>query len=336
MLSRVQERHRADQRHRVGLRDATGHFISGLRKEDFLVYEDDRLVEVTHFSAERVPVSLGIALDTSGSMAGEKIQEAQSALDRFLYELLDKEDEIFLYRFSNYPVLLQGWTTDRQALARALGRIIPSGGTAMYDAIAEAIPLAAQGQHRKKAVLLISDGNDTTSLTSVLQLKKIIRESEVLVYAIGIDGEGQSLYRPAPTPPQPPRVPFRFRFRPAAAVAAGSRSSRAARAARAAGRGTTITSTSPRSAISPTTAAAARRSCAIRATSTLDREHRRRTEQAVLPRLSVQRKEGRPLARDPGGSATRHLPRASKARLHRQLNLSNRLNLLNPLSLLNR
>jgi Ca-activated chloride channel family protein len=194
--------------------DASGHFISGLRKEDFLVYEDDQPVEVTQFSAERVPVSLGIALDTSGSMAGEKIQEAQSALDRFLYDLLDKEDEIFLYRFSNYPVLLQGWTTDRQAVARALGRITPSGGTAMYDTIAEAIPLAAKGQHRKKAILLISDGNDTTSLTSIDRLKGIIRESEILVYAIGIDGEGQPLYRQAPSQPQPPRLPFPFPFPP--------------------------------------------------------------------------------------------------------------------------
>jgi Ca-activated chloride channel family protein len=192
--------------------DASGHFISGLQKEDFLVYEDDQPVEVTQFSADRVPVSLGIALDTSGSMAGEKIQEAQKALDRFLYDLLDKDDEIFLYRFSNYPVLLQGWTTDREAVARALGRITPSGGTAMYDTIAEAIPLAAKGQHRKKAILLISDGNDTTSLMSVDRLKGIIRESEILVYAIGIDGEGQLLYRPAPS--QPPRTPFPFPFPP--------------------------------------------------------------------------------------------------------------------------
>src|SRR5229473_1889891 len=116
--------------------DASGRFVPGLKAEDFLVYEDDQPVEVTHFSAERVPVSLGIALDTSGSMAGEKIQEAQSALERFLYELLDRQDEIFLYRFSNYPTLLQGWTTDRQLLTRAIGRIAPNGGTAMYDTIA--------------------------------------------------------------------------------------------------------------------------------------------------------------------------------------------------------
>ena len=90
--------------------DASGRFVPDLKQEDFVVYEDDQVVDVTHFSAERVPVSLGIAVDTSGSMAGQKIQEAQAALDRFLFELLDKEDQIFLYRFSNRPVLLQDWT----------------------------------------------------------------------------------------------------------------------------------------------------------------------------------------------------------------------------------
>src|ERR1700730_11855966 len=175
--------------------DASGRFVPGLKAEDFLVYEDDQPVEVTHFSAERVPVSLGIALDTSGSMAGEKIQEAQSALDRFLYDLLDKQDEIFLYRFSNYPMLLQDWTTDRQLVSRALGHILPSGATAMYDTVADAIPLAEKGQHQKKALLLISDGNDTASRLDVRDVKQRIRESEVLVYAIGIDGESEPTYR---------------------------------------------------------------------------------------------------------------------------------------------
>ena len=92
-----------------------------------------------------MPVSLGIVLDTSGSMAGDKIQAAQSALDRFLYDLLDKQDEIFLYRFSNDPMLLQDWTTDRQLLSRALGRIAANGGTAMYDAVAEADSAGAAG-----------------------------------------------------------------------------------------------------------------------------------------------------------------------------------------------
>jgi len=190
--------------------DPSGRFVSGLQQDDFVVYEDDKPVNVTHFSAERVPVSLGIALDTSGSMAGHKIQAAQDALDRFLYELLDKNDEIFLYRFSNVPMLLQGWTRDRQLLSRALGRITPNGGTAMYDAVADAVPLAQQGQNRKKALLVISDGNDTASGTNIREVKARIRESEVLVYAIGIDGENETTSRPQA--PLGPRLPTPFPF----------------------------------------------------------------------------------------------------------------------------
>ena len=183
--------------------DASGRFVSGLRKEDFAVYEDDQPVEITHFSAERVPVSLGIVLDTSGSMAGSKIHEAQSALNRFLFDLLDREDEIFLYRFSNYPVLLQGWTSDRQLLSRVLSRVTANGGTVMYDAVAEAVPLAQEGQFRKKALVVISDGNDTGSRTTIRELKQQIRESEVLVYAIGIDGESEApTYRRTTPPPR--------------------------------------------------------------------------------------------------------------------------------------
>jgi Ca-activated chloride channel homolog len=178
--------------------DVNGRFVPGLSQDDFLVYEDDRPVTVTQFSAERVPVSLGIAVDTSGSMAGSKIQEAQTALDRLLDDLLDRQDEIFLYRFSNRPVLLQPWTQDRQQLSRALSRLEPSGGTAMYDTVREAIPLMMQGRNRKKALLVISDGNDTASATTVRELKAQIRETEALVYAIGIDGQAE------PTSRQPP------------------------------------------------------------------------------------------------------------------------------------
>ena len=77
--------------------DRSGRFVPGLRQTDFLVYEDDRQVDVMHFSAERVPVSLGIVLDTSGSMAGDKIVNARSAIERFLDQLLNPEDEVFLY-----------------------------------------------------------------------------------------------------------------------------------------------------------------------------------------------------------------------------------------------
>ena len=187
--------------------DQGGRFVPGLVKDDFLVYDDDQPVEITHFSAERVPVSLGIVLDTSGSMAGDKIREAEAALAKFVDDLLDRDDEMFLYRFSNSPVLVQGWTNDRQLVTRALGRISASGGTAMYDAIVEAIPLASVGRNQKKALVVISDGNDTSSRADIREVKRVIRESEVLVYAVGIDGEDQTPRRPVVQPP-PPRVPF--------------------------------------------------------------------------------------------------------------------------------
>jgi Ca-activated chloride channel family protein len=191
--------------------DAYGRFVPGLRQDDFLVYEDNVPVEVTHFSAERVPVSLGIALDTSGSMRGDKMDAARGALVRFIDDLLDRADELFLYRFSSYPVLMQGWTNDRQRLLGALGRLTPDGGTAMYDAVSEAIPLAQQGQNRKKALVVISDGNDTASRLGIRDLKQQILESQVLVYAIGIDGEGEATVWRAPTPPRVPMpIPLPF------------------------------------------------------------------------------------------------------------------------------
>ena len=167
--------------------DSNGRFVSGLRQENFRVFEDDELRPITHFTSERVPVSLGIVLDTSGSMDGEKMMAARQALQRFLFDLLGPEDEVFLYRFDTRPEQVVGWTADRERVASELRRLQPRGATTLYDAIAAAVPLAATGRHRKKAILIISDGNDTSSYTRISELKKIIRESEVLLYAIGID-----------------------------------------------------------------------------------------------------------------------------------------------------
>jgi Ca-activated chloride channel homolog len=189
--------------------DDDGRFVSGLRKEDFTVFEDGERQDVTHFSNERVPVSLGIVLDTSGSMTPDKMSAARSAIDRFIYDLLGKDDELFFLEFANRPDLAQEWTTDRRAISRAVSRVSPGGGTAMYDAIADAVPLAASGRHPKKALLVISDGNDTNSDVSVGELRQIIRESEVLVYALGVDGTAVSV-RSGPTIRLPNPIPFPF------------------------------------------------------------------------------------------------------------------------------
>jgi Ca-activated chloride channel homolog len=186
--------------------DGEGRFVSGLRKEDFAVYEDGQRQEITHFSNERVPVSLGIALDASGSMTSDKMSAARAAIDRFVYDLLGANDELFFLQFANRPHIVQEWTTDRRAISRAVARVLPAGGTALYDAVADGVPLANVGRHPKKALLVISDGNDTNSRISVDELRSVIRESEVLVYALGVDGRatqmqsGPVIQLPVPLP----------------------------------------------------------------------------------------------------------------------------------------
>ena len=198
--------------------DDEGRFVSGLRREDFSVYEDGKLQDVSHFSNDRVPVSLGLVLDTSGSMSPDKMAAARSAIDRLIYDLLDKEDELFLVEFSTRATLRQDWTTDRRLISRAVRDASPSGGTAIYDAVATAIPTAQVGTHQKKALLVISDGNDTNSTTPVSALRQQIRQSEVLVYALGIDGSGRrnsDIVRPPVQVPLPLPFPFPRGRRPA-------------------------------------------------------------------------------------------------------------------------
>lgn len=192
--------------------DRSGRFASGLRQEDFILYEDDKPMEITHFSAERTPVSLGIVVDTSGSMAGDKWVSAREAIERFLDALPDPQDEFFLYRFSGNADLVHDWTDNRDLMKRSLSRVNPSGGTAMYDAVGEAVPMAQGGQNRKKAIVLISDGNDTNSRMDVGEVRQLVRETEVLVYAVGIDGNADATFPSRPTPPimRPPPSPIPF------------------------------------------------------------------------------------------------------------------------------
>jgi VWFA-related protein len=199
--------------------DDNGRFVSGLTRDDFAVYDNGAPQEITQFSNERVPVSLGILLDVSGSMTPDKMSSARAAITRLIDDLLGPDDELFFGTFSDQPRILQAWTSDRSRIRSAVFRAQAFGGTALYDAIADALPLAADGMHQKKAILVISDGNDTNSRISVRELRQAIRESEVLVYALGVDGAATPRTRITPRPrvPQPPipvPIPFPFPGRP--------------------------------------------------------------------------------------------------------------------------
>jgi VWFA-related protein len=156
-------------------------------------------------------VSLGIVLDASGSMTPDKMSAARAAIDHLIYDLLDKEDELFFVEFATRAEMTQGWTKDRQLISRAVKRVEASGGTAIYDAVAKAIPTAQSGTNRKKALLVISDGNDTNSSIPAGELRQRIRESDVLVYALGIDGTRSRTFEPDRPPVQLP-VPIPFPF----------------------------------------------------------------------------------------------------------------------------
>ncbi len=194
----------------VTVSDEQGRAITGLTREDFEVFEDGQPRAITYFDHARAPVSLGLAIDTSGSMEGEKLQAAREALDRFLFHLLAAEDEVFLYRIADAPDLVERWTRDRRRISQALRGIEADGGTALLDTVALAAPLAQTGRHRKKALLVISDGNDTSSGTTPAEVRRLVRDTEVIVYAIGIDAplDRGWVGRQPRRPRQPPAPPF--------------------------------------------------------------------------------------------------------------------------------
>ena len=176
-------------------------FVDALTKDDFVIYDDGQRRDIVTFSSERVPVSLGILLDVSNSMTDHQRALASRAINTFAFDLLGSEDELFLMEFAGRGRLLQAWTQNRDLLGAALGEASQSAmplsgttvsllgpGTAVFDTVATALEIAAKGRHRKKAILVISDGKDTASLRSEKDVQHSIRASDVLVYALGVDG----------------------------------------------------------------------------------------------------------------------------------------------------
>src|SRR5436309_5842715 len=149
--------------------DDRGQYVPNLTQDDFTLYEDGKIQEISHFSQDRnVPVSVGILLDTSGSM-DRKIRTAVEAVDRFIRRI-HKDDEIFLMTFSGQPVLRQDFTDDREKLSQALRHIIPTGGTALYDAVADGVTKIRASRHEKRAILVITDGQDTASAAKLQEV----------------------------------------------------------------------------------------------------------------------------------------------------------------------
>jgi Ca-activated chloride channel homolog len=167
--------------------DKEGHLITGLDREAFQVFEDGDLQQVTQFTRERVPIGLGVLLDISDSMYGKRIQDARTAVDRFLFTLLDESDEFFLVAFNHKPRVLTQWTRVQDTVARALASLKPSGGTSIYDAIIEALPIVEHRSKQRAALLVISDGADTASTATLRDVRSALLRSDAFVYAVAID-----------------------------------------------------------------------------------------------------------------------------------------------------
>lgn len=169
--------------------DRDGRLIVSLGKDDFQVFEDGvpQGIAVFH-NDDRIPVSVGILFDTSGSMV-DKIDEVQDAVMHFA-RTTNPEDDIFLIRFSSQTSLVQDFTSDREQLRRAIGRLRPGGATALYEAIVEGLQHVQGGKHKKKALLIVTDGNDTSSNISLPEAVATAQQSEAIVYALGI-GHGE-------------------------------------------------------------------------------------------------------------------------------------------------
>jgi Ca-activated chloride channel family protein len=165
--------------------DARGRYVPNLTADDFTLEEDGVVQEISHFSQDQdVPMSVGVLLDTSGSM-DRKIRTAVDSVDRF-FRRIHKDDEIFLITFSGQTVLRQDFTDNRDKLSQALHHITATGGTALYDALNEGLSKLRSARHSKRALLVITDGQDTASMTRLDHVIQSIRSSEVLVYPIGI------------------------------------------------------------------------------------------------------------------------------------------------------
>jgi Ca-activated chloride channel homolog len=174
----------------VTVTDANGRLITGLAQDDFEIFENGAPQPITVFTDERVPLSLGVLLDSSDSMRGQRIVDARAAVDRFVSMLLELDDEAFIAAFNHKPRLIGAWTRPPAVLAGTLDALFPSGATALYDAMVASAPLFGHRANPRAAMVVISDGVDTASDVSLRQAADIVRRFEPLVYAIAIDAEG--------------------------------------------------------------------------------------------------------------------------------------------------
>jgi len=167
----------------VSVMDPKQRLVTGLQAENFQLFEGKKPQEIRHFSSEDVPVSIGIILDTSGSMR-EKMGRVREAVTQFCAEA-NPQDEFFMVAFSDQPHLVTDFTTAPEDLEKELLFMQTKGRTALLDAIYMGLHKMKQARYTKRALMVISDGGDNHSIYMEKEVRAAAKESDVMIYAIG-------------------------------------------------------------------------------------------------------------------------------------------------------
>lgn len=173
----------------VTVRDGDGRLVPDLPVDAFTIYEDGVPQTITQFTHDRVPVGVGLLLDVSDSMFGQRIKDACAAVQRFLLELLVQDDALFVMTFNHLPNLLTPWVTPGESatVRTALDALRPSGGTAIYDTVINALGMIDHRPRDRAALVVISDGADTASDASLRDVRAALLRTDAFIYAVAID-----------------------------------------------------------------------------------------------------------------------------------------------------
>ena len=168
----------------VTVTDPMGRLVTALEKEHFKLFEEKVEQKILHFGAEDAPLSVGIIFDTSGSM-GHKLSKSRQAVAQF-FKTANPQDECFLVQFNDSPELSVDFTKDLEQVQNRLTFTQAKGRTALLDAIYMGLNNMKRAQHAKRALLVISDGGYNSSRYTEREIRKLVREADVQIYAIGI------------------------------------------------------------------------------------------------------------------------------------------------------
>jgi len=168
----------------VTITDPMNRLVTGLDRENFQLFEGSSKEEIKSFSSEDAPVSLGVIFDSSGSMSS-KMERAKDAVMEF-FKTANPQDEFFMITFSDEPEVVNDFTSSVDDIQGKLVFTVPRRRTALLDAIYMGVSKMREAKYPKKALLIISDGGDNHSRYTEGEIKALVKEADVMVYAIGI------------------------------------------------------------------------------------------------------------------------------------------------------